>query len=175
MSDIQLVVFDVGGQVFGAETEQVFQIIKYQETTKVPRMPRFLEGIITYRDTFIPVVNLVKRFDMGELMVSKKTKILVTQLGDKYAGFIVNDVSEILRISDNEIEASPAILGSDVSAYLKKVAIKGDTLISIIDLEKVLNDNEVKRLSKVVKKAEAEAGAEAEAKAKAKAKAEAEA
>ncbi len=159
MSDMQVVVFDVGGQVFGAEAEQVFQIIKYQEAARMPRMPRFIEGIINYRDTVLPVVNLVKRFDMGELTVSKKTKILVTRLEDKYAGFTVNDVSEIIRVPDNEIEPSPAILSKDVSAYLKKVAIKGDTLISIIDLEKVLNDNEIKRLSKAVEKSKAEAEA----------------
>ena len=51
------------------------------------------------------------------------------------------------------------LLSTDVSAYLKKVAIKGDKLISIIDLEKILNDNEIKRLSRVAKKAEAEAKA----------------
>lgn len=161
MSDMQVVVFDISQQLFGAEAEQVFQIIKYQEPAKMPRMPRFLEGIINYRDTVLPVINLAKRFDMGELAVNKKTKILVARVEDSYAGFIVNDVSEIIRISDSEIEASPSILSTDVSAYLKKVAIKGDKLISIIDLEKILNDNEIKRLSRVAKKAEAEAKAEA--------------
>lgn len=164
MSDIQVVVFDISGQLFGAESEQVFQIIKYQEAAKMPRMPRFLEGIINYRDTVLPVVNLAKRFDMGEPTFNKKTKILVAKVEDNYAGFIVNDVSEIIRVSESEIEASPSILSSDVSAYLKKVAIKEGKLISIIDLEKILNCNEIKRLAQAAKKAKADADAEVKAK-----------
>lgn len=147
MSELQVVVFSLNGQLFGAEASQVFQIIKYQETAKVPKMPRFLEGILNYRDSVLPVINLARRFEMGELEITKKAKILVTKIEDKLAGFIVNDVTEIMKFADEDIESAPLIMSSEVGAYLKKVAKKDDKLISIIDLEKVLNDKEIKRLS----------------------------
>ncbi len=152
MGDIQMVIFDINGQLFGAEAWQVFQIIKYQEATKVPKMPKFIEGILNFRDSVLPVINLAKRFDMGDTTINKKTKILVARIGDNYAGFIVNDVSEILRFAENEIDAAPAMMNTEAAQYLKKVAIRGEKLISIIDLEKVLNDSEVKKLAKTLKK-----------------------
>lgn len=155
MDDIQVVIFDINGQQFGAEAWQVFQIIKYQEATKVPRMPKFIEGIMNFRDSALPVINLAKRFDMGDVTINKKTKILVARIDDNYAGFIVNDVSEILRFAGNEIDSSPIMMQTGAAEYLKKVAIRGEKLISIIDLEKVLNDNEVKRLSSTLKRTEA--------------------
>lgn len=147
MSELQVVVFSLNGQLFGAEASQVFQIIKYQEATKVPRMPRFIEGILNYRNSVLPIVNLAKRFDMGELVITKKAKILVTKMEDKLAGFIVNDVTEIIKFADEDIESAPLMMSTEVGNYLKKVAKLEGKLISIIDLEKVLNDSEIKRLS----------------------------
>ncbi|HEX2944632.1 MAG TPA: chemotaxis protein CheW [Clostridia bacterium] len=149
MGELQVVVFDVNGELFGAETSQVFQIIRYQEATKLPRMPKFIEGILNFRNSVLPVVNLAKRFDMGDFAVSKKTKILVTSIEDKFAGFIVNDVSEIVKFSDSEVSEAPDILSGETAVYLKKVARKGDKLISIIDLEKILTVNEIKKLSNI--------------------------
>ena len=147
MSELQTVVFSLNGQFYGAEASQVFQIIRYQEVTKVPKMPRFIEGIINYRGTVLPVINLNKRFELGELNVTKKTKILVTKLGDRVAGFIVNDVSEIVKFTDNDIEPAPGVICGEANTFLSKVGKKGDQLVSIIDLEKILNDNEVKKLN----------------------------
>lgn len=157
MSELQTVVFNLNGQLFGAEASQVFQIIRYQEVTKVPRMPKFIEGIIEYRGSVLPVINLSKRFDTGELEITKKTKILITRMDDKLAGFIVNDVSEIIKFQDEDIEPAPHIFSGETGAYLKKVGKRDGRLISIIDLENVLNDSEIKRLSIKVPKAESEA------------------
>lgn len=153
MSELLVVVFDVNGELFGAEASQVFQIIRYKEATKLPKMPKFVEGILNFRDSVLPVVNLAKRFDMGDITVNKKTKILVTSIEDKFAGFIVNDVSEIVKFSDTEVNAAPSIISGETAAYLKKVARKGDKLISIIDLEKILTVNEIKKLSSMDPKA----------------------
>jgi purine-binding chemotaxis protein CheW len=154
MSELQVVVFEVNGEFFGAEASQVFQIIKYQEATKVPKMPKFVEGMLNYRESVLPVVNLAKRFDMGDITVNKKTKILVTKIEDNFAGFIVNDVSEIVKFSDSEVDSAPSINNGETAAYLKKVARKGDKLISIIDLENILTASEIKKLSNVNAKAE---------------------
>lgn len=147
MSEQQTVVFNLKGQLFGADASQVFQIIRYQEVTKVPRMPRFLEGIINYRGDVIPVVSLIKRFDMGEDTITRKTKVLLTRIDGKLAGFMVDDVAEILRFTEEETEPAPGLLYGEAGTYLKNVGKKGDKLVSIIDLSKVLNDSEIKRLN----------------------------
>ncbi|NJD04582.1 MAG: purine-binding chemotaxis protein CheW [Ruminiclostridium sp.] len=147
MSELQTVIFSLNAQLYGAEASQVFQIIRYQGVTKVPRMPRFIEGVIDYRDSVLPVISLNKRFEMGNQTVTKKTKILVTKIGDKQAGFIVNDVSEIVRFTDEDIEPAPSLIYSESNSFFSKVGKKDDILVTIIDLKKVLNDNEVKRLN----------------------------
>jgi purine-binding chemotaxis protein CheW len=147
MSEVQMVVFKLNGQMFGAEASQVFQIIKYQESARVPRMPKFMEGVLNYRGSVLPVISLNRRFDLGETIADKKTKIIVSKINGKLAGFIVNDVIEIKGFSEEEMDPVPKIGNNEIAPYLKKVGKKGDTLVSIIDLEKVLEDSEIKRLS----------------------------
>lgn len=147
MSELQVVVFCLNGQLFGAEASQVLQLIKYKEVAKAPKMPKFIEGILNYRDSDLPLINLVKRFNLGELEITKKVKILVTKIEDMFVGFIVNDVTQIMKFTDEDIESAPLMMGGGVGSYIKKVCKKEDKLISIIDLEKVLDDDEIKRLS----------------------------
>lgn len=146
MSELNVVIFDLNGNLFGAETSQVFQIIKYQEPVKVPKMPKFIEGILNYRNSVLPVINLVKRFELGDFTESKKTKILVTRIGDKFAGFIVNDVLEIVRFTDDEVETTPQVVSGGAEKWLKEIGKKGDRLYSIIDLEKILDQGEISKL-----------------------------
>lgn len=146
MSELNVVIFNLNGQLFGAEASQVYQIIRYQEPEKLPRMPRFIEGVINYRDSVLPVINLVKRFELGDAPVTRKTRILVARLDDRYAGFVVSDVSEIMKFDDEEVEQAPSAVTAGTSSYLKKIGKKGDRLYSIIDLENILNEAEKKRL-----------------------------
>ena len=146
MSELQIVVFSLNGQLFGAEASQVFQIIRYQEITKVPGMPKFIEGVLNYRGKVLPVISLNKRFELGETVVGKKTKIIVSKIDNKLAGFIVNDVAEIKSFTGDQLEPVP-VIGGQTAGFLKEVAKNGDKLISVIDLEKVLKDSEIKKLS----------------------------
>ena len=147
MSELQVVVFDLKGQLFGAEASQVFQIIKYSKPEKMPKMPSFIEGLLSYRDTVLPIINLAKRFDLGEAPINKKTKILVTRIDDKYTGFIVSDVAEIIKLTEGDVSTTPTVMNKETEAYLSKVGKKGDKLISIVDLEKILSEAEIKKLS----------------------------
>jgi purine-binding chemotaxis protein CheW len=113
----------------------------------MPKMPSFIDGILSYRDSVLPVINLASRFDLGEIDVTKKTKILVTRIGDKYAGFIVSDVTEIAKFPQEDVSTTPPVMNKETEAYLRKVAKKGDTIISIVDLERILSKAEVRELS----------------------------
>lgn len=147
MSELQVVVFSLNGRLFGADASQVLQLVKYHEVAKPSGMPEFIEGILEYQGARLPLISLVRRFGLGETEITKKTKILVTKINESFAGFIVSDVTQILKFSEEDIEPTPSGMGGRVEAYVKKVCRKDGQLILIIDLEKALNDSEKKKLS----------------------------
>ncbi|AEV69201.1 chemotaxis protein CheW [Acetivibrio clariflavus] len=146
MEGIQIVVFTLNDEMCGVETTQVKEIVKYESITKMPDMPKFIDGVISLRGTVVPVVNLNKRFGLGETEITKKTKIIINDIEGKLIGFIVNDVSEIIKIPAEDIENTPDLIKGTHNAYLKNVGKKGDQLISILDLSAILTDTEIKSL-----------------------------
>jgi len=146
MEGIKIVVFTLNDEMCGVETTQVKEIVKYESITKMPDMPKFIDGVISLRGTVVPVVNLNKRFGLGETEITKKTKIIINDIEGKLIGFIVNDVSEIIKIPAEDIENTPDLIKGTHNAYLKNVGKKGDQLISILDLSAILTDTEIKSL-----------------------------
>lgn len=149
MDELKTVVFKLNNQICGAYTSQVSEIIRYRQVYKVPKQPRFVEGLINLRSKVVPVVNLNKRFDLGETETGKKTKIIITELGNSSIGFIVNDVTEIINFAQEDIEPPPAIVQNASTAYLEGVGKRDEKLISILDLSKILTDKELKRIEKL--------------------------
>jgi purine-binding chemotaxis protein CheW len=146
MSDLQIVVFTLNKEICGAETSQVKQIIKYQEVTKIPKMPKFVEGIIVLRGSEIPIINLNKRLEFGETEINKKTKIILTEIENKLIGFIVNDINELMKTSENDIEVLPRIIQDAGNDYMTKVVKRDDKIISILDLHSILTQSELKKI-----------------------------
>ena len=146
MDDLQVVVFKLNDQMFGVETFQVQEIIRYQDIEKVPGMPEYMEGMINLRGKVIPIISMHRRFALGELNINSETKIIVTDVSNKLLGFMVNDVTEIIKFSENAVEETPDMLYNAMNRYLKCVAKKDDNLISIFDLAKILTEGEVEEV-----------------------------
>ena len=143
---MQIVVFTLNGEVCGVDASQVKEIVKFEGLTKMPKMPKFIDGILNLRGIVVPVVNLIKRFNLGNEEITKKTKIIIIEVEEKLIGFIVDDVTEILKLSSQNIESTPDIIQKSYNHYLEYVGKKDDKLISILDLTNVLTDTELDKL-----------------------------
>lgn len=149
MNELQTVIFLLNGQVCGADTLQVKEIKKYEDVTKIPEAPKFIEGVINLRGQVVPVVNLNNRFDLGGTEITVKTKIIITSVEEKPVGFIVNDVLEITKFTNDEIESVPDVLYNNSNSYLKSIGKKDDMLVSIVDLGSILSSNELSKISEI--------------------------
>jgi purine-binding chemotaxis protein CheW len=146
MTNLQIVVFTLNSETCGAETEQVKQIIKYQELIKVPEMLEFVEGILVLRGVEVPIINLNKRLGFGETVINKKTKIILTEIDNKLIGFIVNDIVELMKYVEEDIEILPGIINEAGNTYMSRVVKKDDSIISILDLSLILTQSELKKI-----------------------------
>lgn len=146
MEDMQIVVFCLNDGICGVDTSQVREIVKHEDITKMPKTPKFVEGVINLRGNVVPIVNLNKRFKLGDTEITKKTKVIITQIEGRLIGFMVNDVYEIIRLSSKDIEETPELIRKVYNDYLKYVGKKGQKLISILDLSIILTDSELEEL-----------------------------
>ncbi|GAB4269583.1 chemotaxis protein CheW [Thermincola ferriacetica] len=135
----QYVVFRLGAEIFGIDTNKVKEIIVYQEPTHMPGSSEVIEGIINLRGHVIPIFNLRKKFNFPEAGDMGKTRIIVVEAGSSTVGIVVDGVSEVVMIPGSVIEKPSGLLASDIDRnYITGVAKMESGLVIIIDLEKVI-------------------------------------
>ena len=150
MSEIQVVIFTLNNELCSVEASLVYKIEKYSEVTSIPEMPNYIKGLFDLRGRVVPVIDLNKRFNMGESEITKKSKIIITEKDNQLYGFMVNNVLEIINLDDKSIEKSEAILKVNNKKYIKGIGKKNDKLFTIIDLNEILLIDEVEDVNEVI-------------------------
>lgn len=146
MSECQVAAFDLNNRKYGAEISQVQSIARYQELTLKPDMQSIIDGFLYLNDREVPVVDLNRRFALGETKITVNTKILITKIGMNLIGFVVNNVDNILKFSETEFEDTPEIISEYGASFVKRIGKKDEKLLPILDLPKILTENELESI-----------------------------
>lgn len=150
MSDMQVVIFTLNNELCSVEASLVYKIEKYSEVSLIPQMPDYISGLFNLRGRVVPVIDLNKKFNLGESLITKKTKIIITQKDNQLYGFMVNNVIEIINLDEESVDKSEAIIKVNNQNYIKGIGKKNDKLFSIIDLNEVLHTSEVEEVTEVI-------------------------
>jgi purine-binding chemotaxis protein CheW len=166
----QLVVFELNQESYGVNVTQVQSIIPMQEIVTVPNAPMFIEGVVNLRGAIVPVIDLRTRFNLPDLAPEdtesngkhgkKKQVIVIIELDDLMVGLVVDKVTEVIRIAEEDIEPpSPLLAGVD-TAYLRGIgkfkkeekdgeveSEKEGKLVILLDLNRVFSLDEQQALS----------------------------
>ncbi len=146
---LQLVTFSIGEEEFGVEILKVQEIIRMLDITRVPKAPDFVEGVINLRGKVIPVIDLRRRFGLEAKGHDKKTRIIVIEISQMIVGFVVDSVSEVLRIPAGTIEPPPPVISGLDSEYISGVGKLDDRLLIMLDLNRLLSKEEKTALGEV--------------------------
>ncbi len=146
---LQLVTFRLEGEEFGVDILKVQEINKMIDITRIPNAPPFVEGVINLRGKIIPIVDLRKRLGFDGRAYDKSTRIIVVELEGMILGFIVDSVSEVLRISESTVEPPPALVAGIESEYIEGVGKLDDRLLILLELKKVFTSTDRRELEKV--------------------------
>lgn len=146
---LQLVSFNIGEEEFGVDILKVQEINRMVEVTRVPNAPEYVDGVINLRGKVIPIVDLRRRFGMQRKEKDKNTRIVVVELNGKVLGFVVDAVSEVLRIQKSVTEPPPPIIAGIEAEYITAIGKLENRLLILLDLERVLSTEEHEELKKV--------------------------
>lgn len=142
----QIVGFRVGKENFGVPISIVHEIVRMMEITVVPDAPTYIEGVINLRGKIIPVVDLRKRF--GEaIQPSRRNRIMVAELDGRQVGLVVDAANEVMKVSPEAIEPPPNIFEQGELNYVTGVGKLGGKLVILIDLAKIMQRGELRRIS----------------------------
>jgi purine-binding chemotaxis protein CheW len=131
--ELHIVGFRVGREVFGVPISLVHEIVRVPEITSVPDSPGCVQGVINLRGKIVSVVDLRRRF--GEVH-------------GKLVGLIVDSASEVLKIPESDVELPPVFDQGELN-YVTGVGKLNGRLIILIDLNRILQKGELRRMGDV--------------------------
>jgi purine-binding chemotaxis protein CheW len=135
----QVVLFELGGEIYGLDIATVHEIIRMQPITKVPKAPAYVEGVINLRGKVIPVIDLGKKFGMERVAGDKNNRIVVVNILDTTLGVIVDAVTEVLRIPAGSIEPVSDVVTSGHLDYMQGIAKLDEKMVILLALDKLLS------------------------------------
>ena len=138
--------FPLGEESYGIEIKYVTEIIGIQPITEVPELPEYIRGIINLRGKIIPVMDARLRFKKPFMEYNDRTCVIVIDVGDISIGLIVDSVSEVISITDENIVPTPSIQKIN-NRYIKGIGKTGNEVKLLLDCDKLLNEDEVDELS----------------------------
>ncbi len=141
----KIVTFSLGERTFGIDMSALIEIREWEEPTPLPRVPGYIKGVANLRGTVIPIVGLAERLGWEASVPHSRSCILVVSIGGKQAGFLVDEVADIVAIDEGEIQPAPDIELAEpgVIAGLVQVTTRAQegndgesgTMVSLLDLE----------------------------------------
>ena len=135
--EIQVVAFRLGNEEYAVDILYVQEIIRLLNITRVPRSAQHIEGVVNLRGSIIPIANLHSRFDLQFSENQDDKRIIVFKFDEVQVGIIVDEVSEVLRIHQNDIEAADIVYCTLEADHIKGIAKVGERLLILLDLAKI--------------------------------------
>jgi len=143
-------IFTIGKEEYGIEIRYVTEIVGIQAITVVPELDSYIKGVINLRGKIIPVMDVRIRFKKEERAYDDRTCIIVVEIGDISVGLIVDRVSEVLSIPEDQIVPPPEINKGAKNRYINAIGKTGKDVKLLIDCRKLLNDNDIDAINEIV-------------------------
>lgn len=138
--------FHLAGENYGIEICYVIEIIGIQSITEVPDMPAFIRGVINLRGKVIPVMDIRARFRLPARDYDDRTCIIVINVDSTEVGLVVDEVSEVADIPENNVEPAPRTSKNSDNSYIQGMGKMNNRVIILLDVHKLLFSNEMQRL-----------------------------
>ncbi|HWQ29991.1 MAG TPA: chemotaxis protein CheW [Negativicutes bacterium] len=141
--------FLLGKEVYAVEIKYVIEIIGIQPITEVPELPDYVKGIINLRGKIIPVMDIRLRFKKEPREYNDRTCIIVVEVAGILLGLIVDNISEVISIPDEEIVPPPEMNKGTENKYIRSIGKVGNNVKLILDCEKLMNCTDVDAISQI--------------------------
>ena len=135
----QFVGFQIAGQEYAFRIEQIQEIVIVGQVTRTPQTPDYVEGVSNLRGAIIPIINLRKLLGLEARPIDAETRTIVVNVGGKIMGCLVDTVSQVLRIAEENIQAAPDTVTASGANYIAGFARVSERLLILVEVDELLD------------------------------------
>ncbi len=153
--DRQLVIFKIAEEEFGVDINEVKEIIRWEDVTRIPNTESYIKGVINLRGSIVVVNDLAMKLGLPSKEVDDDTRILVVEVDGNTVGMVVDSATEVLRLDGEKVQEAPDMITSGIDHnYIDGVGILNEKrLLTLLDLTKVMASKDYEKILQVQKQA----------------------
>jgi purine-binding chemotaxis protein CheW len=144
---IQLVTFRLKDETYGINVMQVQEVLRVTEIAPVPGAPSYVLGIVNLRGNVVTVIDTRTRFGLPMTELDDSSRIVIIESEQQVVGILVDSVAEVVELRQSVIDSAPNVGNDESSRYIQGVASRDDDLLIVVDLNKLLTDEEWSEVS----------------------------
>lgn len=141
--DREFLSFVLGDEHYALDITTVKEIRGYEQVTKIANAPDFIKGVMNLRGDIVPVVDLRIKFNVGEATYNEFTIVIMLNVDERIVGIVVDGVSDVIRLSEEEMLPPPEFGVAFDSRYLHGLADVDETMVILVNIESLINSNEL--------------------------------
>ncbi len=147
-SDRQLVIFKIAGEEFGVDINEVKEIIRWEDVTRIPNTESYIKGVINLRGSIVVVNDLAMKLGLPSKDVDDDTRILVVEVNGNTVGMVVDSATEVLHIEGKKVQDAPEMITSGIDQnYIDGVGVLDEKrLLTLLDLSKVMVSTDYEKI-----------------------------
>lgn len=138
----ELIAFRIGEQEFCVDIMAVREIRGWTPATPLPRAPGYMKGVINLRGAVLPIIDLGARFGLNTAEPTARHVIMVARIGGRTVGLLVDAVSDIIQLTDEQVQPTPDVASDQVKTFVKGIFAIDGRMISLIELERIVPESE---------------------------------
>lgn len=143
----QWVTFKLENETYGVNVMQVQEVLRYTEIAPVPGAPDYVLGIINLRGNVVTVIDTRLKFGLMPAEITDNSRIIIIEAEKQVVGILVDSVAEVVYLKASEIDDAPSVGTEESARFIQGVSNRKDDLLILVDLNKLLSDNEWDELS----------------------------
>lgn len=135
--------FVLGSEHYALDIMSVKEIRGYEAVTKIANAPPFIKGVINLRGDIVPIVDLRLKFEVGEATYNEFTIVIMLNVAQRIVGIVVDGVSDVIRLADDEIRPAPDFGVAFDSRYLLGLVPIEDHMVILVNIESLISSDEL--------------------------------
>jgi len=140
----ELVAFRIGQQEFCVDITAVREIRGWTPATPLPRAPGYMKGVINLRGAVLPIIDLGVRFGLITSEPTARHAIMVARIGGRTVGLLVDAVSDIIQLTDEQVQSTPDVASDHVKTFVSGIFVIDGRMISLVELDRIVPESEAK-------------------------------
>jgi len=141
--------FVLGAEEYGLEILKVQEIRGYDAVTNIANTPEFIKGVVNLRGKIVPIVDLRIKFHLGKVEYNEFTVVIILSLGNRVVGIVVDGVSDVMALQDDQIREVPSLVTSIDTRYIVGLATVEERMLILVDIEQLMSSQDMALLDHV--------------------------